>query len=122
MRAEVRGHSKGVANDLAGPQDQILINQAVGNAFRNDVAHFLRSQGRRVITDAEDRAALTFNTPHGRRTLDLRVEDANGNLLGYVETKWGGAGARYAGSRQEQADDWLRQTYGFAINVVHGGG
>jgi Pretoxin HINT domain len=121
--------SKGVANDLTGPQDLVLINQRAGDGFRDDIAAFLRSQGKRVITDAEDRALLTFKVPNPKnpkkmdtRVLDMRVEDANGNLLGYVETKWGGAGARYAGSKQARQDDWLRQNLGLTIDIVRGGG
>ncbi|MFG2090429.1 MULTISPECIES: polymorphic toxin-type HINT domain-containing protein [unclassified Spirillospora] len=107
--------------DPRGPAG-VLLNKKAGDGFRNDVAAFLRSQGRIVTTDGENKGALTFVTPYGTRTLDLMVHDKKGNLLGYVETKWGGAGARYAGSKQELADNWLRQNRGLTIDVVSGGG
>jgi hypothetical protein len=49
------------------------------------------------------------------------VLDADGNVEGYVETKWGGAGDRYNGSDQEFQDNWLRQNRGIDITVVKGG-
>jgi hypothetical protein len=55
------------------------------------------------------------------RILDMRVLDAKGNVEGYVETKWAGAGARYAGSDQEYQDDWLRTNLGLNISVASGG-
>ena len=109
----------GVINDLQGPQAQILINKAAGDGFRNDLAAFLRGQGRTVVTDGENKAALTFSTPHGSRTFDLGVWDRSGNLLGYVEAKKGGS--PYNGAQQLK-DAWLRETYGFNIAVVRGVG
>jgi hypothetical protein len=106
---------KGVINDLEGPQAQILINKAAGDGFRDDLAAFFRIHGRTVVTDGEDKSALTFSTPYGSRTFDLEVRDGEGNLLGYVEPKTGGSPY---GAAQQQKDDWLRQQYGFNIAVV----
>ncbi|TVT56341.1 hypothetical protein FNH05_08380 [Amycolatopsis rhizosphaerae] len=107
--------TKGVIRDLEGPQAQILLNKAVGDGFRNDVAAFLRERGRTVVTDAEDKAALTFQTPYGPRTFDIGVWDSDGKLLGYVEAKTGGSVYNAA---QQAKDEWLRQQYGFNIDVV----
>jgi hypothetical protein len=79
-----------------------------------------------VETDAENRGALTFRAPRrdgtmGTRILDMRVLDADGNVEGYVETKWGGAGARYSGSDQEFQDNWPRSNLGLNISVASGG-
>ncbi|MEU4250799.1 hypothetical protein AB0F15_25665 [Amycolatopsis sp. NPDC026612] len=88
----LRGDSKGGIKDIEGPQAQVLLNKAVGDGFRDDVAEaVLRERGRTVVTDAENRAALTFQTPYGERVLDLAVYDKNGKLLDYVETKTGGS-------------------------------
>jgi regulator of extracellular matrix RemA (YlzA/DUF370 family) len=95
----------------------IAQNKAFGDAYRDQVADFHRSNGRTVVTDAQDRAALTFDTPYGSRTLDMAVYDSKGNHLGYVETKTGSS--PYAGTRQYDADEWLRSR-GFTIDVVYG--
>jgi hypothetical protein len=101
----------------AGGGCTITANKASGDAFRDTVANFLRTQlGRTVTTDAEDRAALTLDTPYGPRVLDMMVHDPEGNLLGYVETKSGGAGY---GGLQLLKDDWLR-SQGTTIDVVTG--
>ncbi|MGI8336253.1 RHS repeat-associated core domain-containing protein [Actinomadura scrupuli] len=115
-------HNAGPGCEIVDPRGPVgvLLNKKSGDAFRDVVADFLRSQGRVVTADAEDKAALTFVTPYGTRTLDLMVHDKGGKLLGYVETKWGGAGKRYAGSKQEMADNWLRQNLGLTIDVVSG--
>jgi RHS repeat-associated protein len=107
----------GTATDLKGPTSQIQINKAAGDAWRDTVAGFLRSRGRAVVTDAEDRAALTFETPDGPRILDMGVSDKDGNVLGYVETKW--RSSPYD-SAQAAKDEWLRATYGIQIDIVYG--
>ncbi|MGH3418121.1 MAG: RHS repeat-associated core domain-containing protein, partial [Streptosporangiaceae bacterium] len=120
--ARFEADSGGTVNDLQGPRG-VRLNETAGNAFRDTVASFLRSNGRAVTTDAQDRSALTFRTPSGIRILDLMVQDSNGNVLGYVETKWGSAAAaRYVGSSQEAADTWLRRTNSLRIDVVLGKG
>jgi hypothetical protein len=81
--------SLGTTNDLEGPQAQIRINKLAGDGFAADVAAYLRGRGRTVVTDREDKAALTFKTPNGPRTFDLGVWDKSGNLLGYIEAKRG---------------------------------
>lgn len=111
--------SKGTINDLDGPQAQILINKAAGDGFRDDLAAFFRGNGRTVVTDGENKGALTFTTPMGTRTFDLGVWDGNGNLLGYVEAKTGSSPYTAA---QQAKDDWLRQQYGFNIAVVRAAG
>ncbi|WP_311707892.1 hypothetical protein [Streptomyces litchfieldiae] len=107
--------TRGTINDLEGPQAQILINKAAGDGFRDDVAAFLRERGRTVVTDGENRGALTFSTPHGPRTFDIGVWDKDGNLLGYVEAKTGGSPYNAA---QQAKDAWLQQQYGFNIAVI----
>jgi RHS repeat-associated protein len=118
---------KGVT-DLQGPSG-VVLNRQSGNAFRDTVAQFLRGSGR--IVDAEK--GTTFRLPasardangndiSGPRRLDLAVYDQEKNLLGYVETKWGGAGPDYAGSSlQARQDQWLRENLGITIDVVTGG-
>jgi len=51
----------------------------------------------------------------------MMVQDDGGNMLGYIETKYGGAAIRYEGSFQQQQDEWLRQNMGLTIDVVSGG-
>ncbi|MEJ3742645.1 RHS repeat-associated core domain-containing protein [Actinomycetes bacterium KLBMP 9797] len=102
-------------------------NRMAGDGFRDDVAAFLRSQGRFVETDAQNPAAMTFRAPRrdgtwGDRKLDMHVFDRpGGRLLGYVETKWRSAGRKYKNSDQEHQDNWLRKHAGINISVVAGG-
>jgi hypothetical protein len=112
--------SAGTVRDSQGPAS-ILLNKASGDGFRDTVASFLRSQGRAVTTDAENRSALTFQALGKPRILDMMVQDDGGNIMGYIETKYGGAAARYEGSFQQQQDEWLRQNMGLTIDVVSGG-
>jgi len=51
----------------------------------------------------------------------MMVQDDSGSTLGYIETKYGGAAAKYEGSFQQQQDEWLRQNMGLTIDVVSGG-
>jgi hypothetical protein len=112
--------SAGTVTDSQGPAG-ILLNKASGDGFRDTVASFLRSQGRTVTTDAENRSALTFQALGKPRILDMMVQNDSGDIMGYVETKYGGAAARYEGSFQQQQDEWLRQNMGLTIDVVSGG-
>ena len=66
------------------------------------------SQGRIVTTDAENRAALTFQV----------LQDGDGNTLDYIETKFGGAAAKYKGSFQQEQDAWLCQNMGLTWSVI----
>ena len=100
----------------------VALNRQSGDGFRNVVAAFLRSQGRAVTTDAQDKAALTFNALGKNRVLDMMVQNNDGNVLGFIETKFGTAGARYEGSFQQAQDEWLRQNLGLTIDIVSGGG
>jgi len=70
-----------------------------------------------VITDAEDKALLTFDTPAGEQVLDIAVYNEDGDLLGYIETKSGGASY---GGKQLLKDEWLRSK-GYLIDVVFQG-
>ena len=106
--------SEGVATDTLGPQSDIEINKLAGDGYRNDVAAYLREHGRMVVTDADNPTALTFRTPYGPRRFDIGVWDADGNLVSYIETKWGQK--RYGGL-QRKKDDWLRGAYGFPIHI-----
>ncbi|GIG92743.1 hypothetical protein Pen02_76790 [Plantactinospora endophytica] len=106
--------SNGVTSDLQNPLSDGQINNIAGNAFKRDVAAYLREQGLDVITDDDNQAALTFQTPYGKRIFDIGVWDQDGRLRGYVETKWGKK--RYGGE-QKLKDDWLRETYGFLIVI-----
>ena len=105
--------------DSQGPAG-IVLNKASGDGFRDTIASFLRSQGRTVTTDAENRSALTFQALGKSRILDIMVKDEDGNTLGYVETKFGSAAAKYEGSFQQEQDAWLRQNKGLTIDVVSG--
>jgi hypothetical protein len=107
--------SNGGINDLNGPQAQIQINKMAGDGFRDDVAAYLRSIGRTVVTDDMSKGALTFTTPYGPRTFDIGVWDDNGNLLGYVEAKTGSS--PYTALQQDK-DAWLSKQYGYKITVI----
>jgi hypothetical protein len=52
----------------------------------------------------------------------MMVQNNDGNVLGFIETKFGIAGARYEGSFQQAQDEWLRQNLGLTIDIVSGGG
>lgn len=104
----------GIANDLNGPQSDAEINKLAGDAYRNDVASYLRENGRDVLTDGENRKAMTFGTPYGPRIFDMGVWDDAGRLVAYVETKWGKK--RYGGT-QKKKDEYLRERFGFNIHI-----
>jgi hypothetical protein len=110
-------NSSGTATDLEGPTG-VQLNEASGNAFRDTVAGFLRSMGRNVVTDGEDRSLMTFDTPYGPRIFDMGVTDDEGNVLGYVETKMGSSPY---GGLQALKDAWLQENQGLNIAVVYGG-
>lgn len=88
---------------------QVLINQMTGNAFRDNVADFMSSQGRVVEKE------VMKKTPFGRRFIDVEVSDTDGNVLGGIETKTGGA--RYAPS-QRAKDMYLKLFSKYIVNVV----
>jgi len=95
------------------------MNNLQGDAFRDHIADWLRSQGRQVVTDGQDRSRLTFNvtlsdgTVYPRR-LDMEVRDSQGALMGYIEAK---SGKSPYNGRQKEADDILRGM-GYVIDVV----
>ena len=96
--------------------EQRAVNEHIGNAYRDHIADFLRQNGRVVITDFQDKAALTFKIPGKTdRILDMKVMDKQGNLLGYIETKSGKAGQDPA---QAAKDAYLR-TQGVSITYVY---
>jgi hypothetical protein len=113
-------NSAGTVTDNQGPAG-IVLNKASGDGFRDTVASFLRSQGRTVTTDADSRSVNTFQALGKPRILDMMVQDDSGSTLGYVETKYGSAAAKYEGSFQQEQDEWLRQNMGLTIDVVSGG-
>lgn len=85
-----------------------MRNKAAGDGWRDDVASFLRGQGRTVVTDGENAAALTIATPYGKRTFDLGVWNSGGKLLGYVEAKHGGSA--YTIARKQRTHGYVRDT------------
>ncbi|GAB1646763.1 RHS repeat domain-containing protein [Krasilnikovia sp. MM14-A1259] len=95
--------------------EQVAVNDLVGNAYRDHIADFFRQNGRTVVTDAENRKALTFRTPDGDRILDMAVYDKNGGLLGYVETKSGKAGQ----DPEQMAKDAYLRSQGVNIAYVY---
>ncbi|MFC7482908.1 polymorphic toxin-type HINT domain-containing protein [Luedemannella flava] len=106
--------AKGEVNDLFGPQGSEAINKLAGDGYRNDVAAYLREHGLMVVTDLENRVAMTFATPYGDRVFDMGVWDRDGKLIAYVETKWG---AKKYGGVQKMKDDWLRDNFGYPIHI-----
>jgi hypothetical protein len=50
----------------------------------------------------------------------MMVQDDGGSIMGYIETKYGGAADNYEGSFQQEQDEWLRQSMGLIIHVVSG--
>jgi RHS repeat-associated protein len=96
--------------------EQRAVNEFVGNAYRDHIADFLRQNGRVVVTDAQDRAALTFKIPGKTdRILDMKVMDKHGNLLGYIETKSGNAGQ----DAEQAAKDAYLMKQGVSITYVY---
>jgi RHS repeat-associated protein len=61
----------------------LKANKIAGDAFRDEIAAALRASGREVRTE------VPIQTPFGIRRADIEVKDANGELLGYIETKVG---------------------------------
>ena len=87
---------------------QVQINRASGNALRDEIAGALTQEGRQVTTEVYKR------TPFGKRFIDIEVSH-NGQVLGGIETKFGGA--RYRSS-QRAKDFWLRYADNYIVSVV----
>jgi hypothetical protein len=88
----------------------VQANRTAGNAFRDEIAEALRSEGREVATE------VYKSTPFGRRFIDIEVSQ-NGQVLGGIETKLGGS--RYTPA-QRAKDAWLWLTERYRVDVVRG--
>ncbi|WP_250009800.1 RHS repeat-associated core domain-containing protein [Actinoplanes sp. M2I2] len=96
--------------------DQPMWNKFLGDSYRDHIAESFLNRGYRVVTDATDPLATTFDLPKGKsRIFDIRVTDKNGNHT-YIETKSGNAGKN---SKQAAKDEYLKQQYGITINYVY---
>ena len=87
----------------------VQANKAAGDAFRDEVADALEKAGRVVKKEN------AVDTPLGRRVIDIEVRDANGNVVGGVETKVGNS--RYKAS-QRAKDAYLRIFRKYIVHVI----
>ena len=88
----------------AGPQ----ANRIAGNAFRDEIAAILQSQGRTVATE------VSKKTPFGWRYIDIEVSQG-GRILGGIETKLGGSPYKVS---QRAKDYYLKVVEGYPVNVI----
>jgi RHS repeat-associated protein len=99
----------GVVGEGTAARSSVQANKAAGDAFRDQIAAGLRAEGRQVTTE------VVKKTPFGPRRVDIEVADANGRVLGAVETKVGGS--RYTPS-QRAKDTWLKLVKDYIVNLV----
>jgi RHS repeat-associated protein len=105
-----------------GADQEILVhnsgcnwNKLLGDAYRDHIASFLEQRGLTVVTDAENAAALTFDTPWGERTYDIGLIGSGGKITDYIEVKSGDAGKD---ALQVIKDDYLEKRFGIKITYV----
>jgi RHS repeat-associated protein len=87
----------------------VQANKAIGDAARDQLAAALTAEGRQVTTEVVKR------TPFGPRRIDIEVADANGKVLGGIETKVNSS--PYLPS-QRAKDTWLKLVDDYIVNLV----
>lgn len=90
--------------------DRLALNKGLGDAWRDEVAIKMDSMPNRMA-DIE----VTKSTPFGVRRIDVEVSDANGRVLGGIETKFGNS--PYT-AMQRLKDAWLWYMEGYRVNVL----
>jgi hypothetical protein len=108
LLGEVTGVAAGIKKLPNTPQ--VIKNQIAGNAYRDEVASFMKANGRDVVTE------VSKKTPFGIRYIDIEVS-IDGKVLGGIETKTGGS--RYL-PMQRIKDIWLdlNTPGGYPVQVV----
>jgi YD repeat-containing protein len=84
-----------------------------GARFQNRLANAIRKER----PDWSVRTGVTYDTPWGKRIVDIEIRDRNGKLVAVVEAKKGRY-ARYS-AMQEQKDHWIVTNNGGVSVMVH---
>jgi hypothetical protein len=106
----VRTNATDATATAADSTPQVLLNQAAGNEFRDQVAQQFTDAGYGVTTE------VPHWTPFGWRVTDIEVTSPDGDLLGGIETKLGNSPYTAA---QQAKDAWLAQQ-GYPTSLVRG--
>lgn len=91
-------------------RSRLRQNKTIGDEFRDEVAEALQREGRIVETEVEK------DTLFGERYIDIEVSDAEGNLLGGIETKVGKS--RYHPSQRAKDELLRRQNPPYPVIVI----
>jgi RHS repeat-associated protein len=90
--------------------ERVALNKGLGDAWRDAVAvQFDQMPNRMASTE------VTKFTPFGRRVIDVEVSDANGKVLGGIETKFGNSPYTVM---QQWKDMWLQYFQSYRVNVL----
>ncbi|MDT8071085.1 MAG: RHS repeat-associated core domain-containing protein [Terriglobia bacterium] len=105
--SSVEAGGEAVSAGSASKATQLKLNQAAGNAYRDEVADSLKAAGRDVQKE------VVKQTPFGNRRVDIEASH-NGKTLGGIETKTGNSPYKPS---QRAKDTYLKQK-GYPVNVV----